>query len=33
MCLLIDVTVPSDRCVMQKDAEKKLKHKSLSIEI
>jgi hypothetical protein len=33
MCLLIDVAVPSDRNVIQKKSEKKLKHKKLSIEI
>jgi hypothetical protein len=30
---LIDVAVPSDKNVIQKEAEKKLKYKSLSIEI
>jgi hypothetical protein len=33
MCLLIDVAVPSDRNVIQKESEKKLKYKNLSIEI
>jgi hypothetical protein len=32
-CLLIDVAIPSDKNVIQKEAEKKLKYKSLSIEI
>jgi fructose-1,6-bisphosphatase/sedoheptulose 1,7-bisphosphatase-like protein len=32
-CLLIDVTIPSDKNVLQKEAEKKLKCKNLSIEI
>jgi hypothetical protein len=32
-CLLIDVVVPSDRNVIQKEAEKKLKYNNLSIEI
>jgi hypothetical protein len=31
--LLMDVAVPSDRNVMQKESEKKLKYKNLSIEI
>jgi hypothetical protein len=31
--LLTDVAVPSDRNVIQKEAENKLKYKSLSIEI
>jgi hypothetical protein len=30
---LIDVTVPSDRNIIKKEAENKLKYKSLSIEI
>jgi hypothetical protein len=30
---LIDVAIPSDKNVIQKEAEKKLKYKSLSIEI
>jgi hypothetical protein len=30
---LIDVAIPSDKNVIQKEAEKKLKHKNLSIEI
>jgi hypothetical protein len=29
---LIDVAIPSDRNAIQKEAEKKLKHKNLSIE-
>jgi hypothetical protein len=33
ICLLIDVAIPSDRNVVNKEAEKKLKHKKLSIEI
>jgi hypothetical protein len=32
-CLLIDVTIPSDKNVVQKEAEKILKYKNLSIEI
>jgi hypothetical protein len=32
-CLLIDVAIPSDKNVIQKEAEKKLKYKNLSIEI
>jgi hypothetical protein len=32
-CLLIDVAIPSDRNIIQKEAEKKLKYKNLSIEI
>jgi hypothetical protein len=32
-CLLIDVEIPSDKNVIQKEAEKKLKYKNLSIEI
>ena len=32
-CTLIDVVVPADRNVVQKKAKKKLKYKSLSIEI
>jgi hypothetical protein len=32
-CLLIDVAIPSDKNVIQKRAEKKLKYKNLSIEI
>jgi hypothetical protein len=31
--LLIDVSIPSDKNVIQKEAEKKLKYKNLSIEI
>ena len=33
MCLLIDVSVPCDGNVVNKDAEKKLKYKSLAIEV
>jgi hypothetical protein len=33
ICLLIDVAIPSDRNVVQKESEKKLKYKNLSIEI
>jgi hypothetical protein len=33
ICLLIDVAIPSDRNVIQKESEKKLKYKNLSIEI
>jgi hypothetical protein len=32
-CLLIDVAIPSDKNVIQKEAEKKIKYKNLSIEI
>jgi hypothetical protein len=32
-CLLIDVAIPSDKNVIQKEAEKKLKNKNVSIEI
>ena len=32
-CTLVDVTIPSDRNVVQKEAEKKLKYKSLCIEV
>jgi hypothetical protein len=32
-CLLIDVAIPSDKNVLQKETEKKLKYKNLSIEI
>jgi hypothetical protein len=32
-CKLIDVAIPADRNVAQKEAEKKLKYKSLCIEI
>jgi hypothetical protein len=32
-CALIDVVIPADRNVVQKEAEKKLKYKSLCIEI
>ena len=33
ICTLIDVTIPADRNVVQKEAENKLKYKSLCIEI
>jgi hypothetical protein len=33
MCLLIDVPMPSDRNVIKKEAEEKLKCKNMSIEI
>jgi hypothetical protein len=33
ICLLIDVAIPSDRNVIQKECEKRLKYKNLSIEI
>ena len=32
-CTLIDVAIPADRNVVQKEAERKLKYKSLCIEI
>jgi 3-deoxy-D-manno-octulosonic acid (KDO) 8-phosphate synthase len=32
-CLLIDVAIPSDKNVIQKEVEKKLKYKNLSIDI
>jgi hypothetical protein len=32
-CLLIDVAIPSDKNVIQKEAEKKLNYKNRSIEI
>jgi len=32
-CTLIDVAIPADRNVVQKEAEKKLKYKSLCVEI
>jgi hypothetical protein len=32
-CLLIDVAIPSDKNVIQKEAEKKLEYKNSSIEI
>jgi len=32
-CTLIDVAIPADRNVVKKEAEKKLKYKSLCIEI
>ena len=32
-CTLIDVAIPADRNVVQKEADKKLKYKSLCIEI
>ena len=31
-CILIDVAIPADRNVMQKETEKKLKYKCLCIE-
>jgi hypothetical protein len=31
-CLLIDVSIPSDKNIIQKEDEKKLKYKNLSIE-
>ena len=33
ICTLIDVAIPADRDVVQKEAEKKLKYKRLCIEI
>jgi hypothetical protein len=33
ICLLIDVAIPSDRNVIKKESEKKLKYKNISIEI
>jgi hypothetical protein len=33
ICLLIGVAIPSDRNVIQKEAEKKSKYKNLSVEI
>jgi hypothetical protein len=33
ICLLIDVAIPLDRNIIQKDSKKKLKYKNLSIEI
>jgi hypothetical protein len=33
ICLLTDVALPSDRNIIQKESEKKLKYKNLSIEI
>jgi len=33
MCTLIDVAIPADKNVVQKEAEKKLKYKRLCIEI
>jgi hypothetical protein len=33
ICLVIDVAILSDRNVIQREAEKKLKYKNLSIEI
>jgi len=33
ICTLIDVVIPADRNVVQKEAEKKLKYESLCIEI
>jgi len=32
-CTLIDVAIPADRNVVQKEAEKKLKYKSLCTEV
>jgi hypothetical protein len=32
-CILIDVAIPADRNVVQKEVEKKLKYKSLCTEI
>jgi hypothetical protein len=32
-CLLIDVAIPSDKNVIQKEAKKKLKYKNLRIDI
>ena len=32
-CILIDVAIPADKNIVQKEAEKKLKYKSLCIEI
>jgi hypothetical protein len=32
-CTLIDVTIPADRNFVQKEAENKLKYKSLCIEM
>jgi hypothetical protein len=32
-CILIDATIPADRSVMHKEAKKKLKYKSLCIDI
>jgi hypothetical protein len=32
-CLLIDVAIPSDKNVIQKEVEKKLNYKNVSIEI
>ena len=32
-CTLMDVAIPADRNVVQKEGEKKLKYKSLCIEI
>jgi len=33
ICTLIDVAIPADRNIVQKEAEKKLKYRSLCIEI
>jgi hypothetical protein len=33
ICLLTDVVIPSDRNVIQKESEKKLKYKNLSVEV
>jgi hypothetical protein len=32
-CTLIEVAIPADRNVVQKEAEKKVQHKSLGIDI
>jgi hypothetical protein len=32
-CYLTDVAMPSDRSVIEREAEKKLKYKNLSVEI
>jgi len=32
-CILIDVAIPTDRNVTEKEEERKLKHKSVCIEI
>jgi len=32
-CTLIDVAIPADRNIVQKESEKKLKYKSLCIEV
>jgi hypothetical protein len=33
ICLPIDVAIPSDRNIIQKESENKLKYKNLSIDI